>query len=47
LRTLGAAFLSAQPRSARLFGSDVRFDVASVSVDARGRTDVHLFEDAF
>ena len=47
LRMLAGAYLSAMPRAAGRGRLDVRFDVASVSVDARGGTDVHMFEDAF
>lgn len=47
LRTLAEAFLRTMPRSAQDVDLDVRFDVASVWADARGGTNVHLFEDAF
>jgi putative endonuclease len=43
LEQLAEAFLAASPEPAR----DVRFDVASVSVDRSGRLSVHLFESAF
>jgi putative endonuclease len=43
LRQLAEVFLAAH----RLDPARIRFDVASVSVDARGRADVELFEDAF
>jgi putative endonuclease len=46
LRRLATAFLAASgPELATV--SLVRFDVASVTVDGRGRMTVHLFEDAF
>jgi putative endonuclease len=44
LRALAEAFLGAHPA---LRASESRFDVASVTVERRGRPDVHLFEDAF
>jgi len=48
LRTLAAAFLQTMPAGLdRRSGFDVRFDVASVTLDADGRPLVHLFEDAF
>ena len=47
LRALAAAFLSAMTPGHPSAGLDVRFDVASVSIDGRGHTDVYLFEDAF
>jgi putative endonuclease len=51
LRALAATFLiSAVPgaaRPGRPGDVDVRFDVASVTIDASGGFDVHLFEDAF
>jgi putative endonuclease len=51
LRALAAAFLSLgfdrAEGSAPACEADVRFDVASVSIDASGRPAVHLFEDAF
>jgi putative endonuclease len=43
LRALAETFLLAT--SVR--SSDVRFDVASVSIDGAGRATVHLFENAF
>ena len=43
LRILGEAFCA----SRGLRSSPVRFDVASVSLAPGGRTDVHVFEDAF
>jgi putative endonuclease len=43
LRQLAELFL----RERRTHAGDIRFDVASVSVGARGRASVELFEDAF
>jgi putative endonuclease len=43
LRILTEAFLAATGAHA----ASVRFDVASVTVDQRGRPSVHLFEQAF
>ena len=43
LRQLGEAFLTKWPTGIR----DVRFDVASVSVDRGGRASIHVFEAAF
>jgi putative endonuclease len=43
LRQLADAFLDAHAPAV----ADVRFDVASVSVDRHGRPDVEVFEDAF
>jgi putative endonuclease len=43
VRTLAEVFLETH----RLGASRCRFDVASVSVSARGSPDVHVFEDAF
>jgi putative endonuclease len=43
LRQLAELFL----REHRTRAGDIRFDVASVSVGARGRASVELFEDAF
>jgi putative endonuclease len=43
LRALAQAFLA----SSDLDPESVRFDVASVTVDARGRPSVHLFDQAF
>jgi putative endonuclease len=43
LRMLAEAFLTSSTRSPR----EVRFDVASVTFDARGRANVFLFEQAF
>ncbi len=46
IRRLAEAFLMAHPAVAEVV-RDVRLDVASVRVDAAGRTVVHVFEDAF
>jgi putative endonuclease len=43
VRTLAEAFI----RSRGLGAQSFRFDVASVLLHADGRTDVHVFEDAF
>jgi putative endonuclease len=43
LRLLGAAFLL----QSQLRPDEVRFDVASVSEDGRGKLGVHVFEHAF
>jgi putative endonuclease len=43
LERLAEAFLAASPLPA----GDIRFDVASVSLDPSGRLSVHLFESAF
>ena len=43
VRSVAEAFIGAR----RFSGSHYRFDVASVLVDHTGRTDVHIFEDAF
>jgi putative endonuclease len=43
LRVLAEAFLAVSSRTPR----EVRFDVASVTFDARGRANVYLFEHAF
>ncbi|HYU57881.1 MAG TPA: YraN family protein, partial [Actinomycetota bacterium] len=44
LRQLGEAFLATSPGAGRL---RCRFDVASVTLRAGGRAEVHVFEDAF
>jgi putative endonuclease len=43
LRALAEAFIGAREYGAARY----RFDVASVTVDASGCVDVHIFEDAF
>lgn len=43
VRSLAEAFIGARGLGAARY----RFDVASVMVDAHGRADVHIFEDAF
>jgi putative endonuclease len=43
LRTLAEAFLA----TGEIHPDEVRFDVASVTVDARGHASVHVFEQAF
>jgi len=43
VRSLAEAFLAAT----RADPAEVRFDVASVTLDARGRPSVHVFEGAF
>jgi putative endonuclease len=47
LRSLAEAFLASDGARGIAQRLDVRFDVASVLVDARGATSVHVFEDAF
>ena len=47
LRALAVAFLASPQARAGWPPADVRFDVASVTLDARGRPQVHVFEDAF
>ncbi len=47
LRALAAAFLASGQALRDAGGCEVRFDVASVWIDGRGRPAVHLFEDAF
>ena len=47
LRALAAAYLQSPGTGFGRDELDVRFDVASVIVDGRGRPSVHLFEDAF
>jgi putative endonuclease len=46
LRLLAQAFLLAE-RAPRPVDLQVRFDVASVTVNRGGRSSLHLFEDAF
>lgn len=43
VRALADAFLASAGRGAEA----CRFDVASVTVDGRGRASIHVFEDAF
>ncbi len=43
LRTLAEAFLA----QAGIAPGEVRFDVASVTLDREGRADVHVYEEAF
>ncbi len=49
IRSLATAFVAELAPAATdgPDGFDVRFDVASVALDATGRPQVHLFEDAF
>ena len=47
LRLLAEMFLRSNATAVAALGTDVRFDVASVTLDRKGRPDLHVFEAAF